>query len=98
VQRREAGRGLRVVGIDVRDGARQAADLLAATGGDPGRSLADPTGRLAAAWGVRDLPQTFVVDRDGTVRAHRLGAVTDSWLTGTVGPLLAQGVQAGAVR
>jgi cytochrome c biogenesis protein CcmG/thiol:disulfide interchange protein DsbE len=93
LQRREAGRGLRVVGIDVRDGARQAKDLLAAAGGDPGLSLADPAGRLAATWGVRDLPQTFVVDRTGTVRAHRLGAVTDAWLTGAVGPLLSGGVQ-----
>jgi cytochrome c biogenesis protein CcmG, thiol:disulfide interchange protein DsbE len=88
LQRREAGRGLRVLGIDVRDGTRQALDLLAAAGGDPARSLADPSGRLAAAWGVRDVPQTFVVDRAGTVRAHRLGAVTDAWLTGAVEPLL----------
>jgi cytochrome c biogenesis protein CcmG, thiol:disulfide interchange protein DsbE len=95
LQRREAGRGLRLVGIDVRDGARQAEDLLAARGGDPGLSLADPTGRTAAAWGVRDLPQTFVVDRAGTVRAHRLGVATDAWLTGTVGPLLSRGAQGG---
>jgi cytochrome c biogenesis protein CcmG, thiol:disulfide interchange protein DsbE len=96
LQRREAGRGLRLVGIDVRDGARQAEDLLAAGGGDPGLSLADPAGSTAAAWGVRDLPQTFVVDRAGTVRAHRFGAVTDAWLSGTVGPLLSRGVDGGA--
>lgn len=89
LQRREAGRGLRVVGIDVRDGAVQARQLLAATGGDPASSVADPSGALAAAWDVRDLPQTFVVDRSGTVRAHHLGPVTAAWLDGAVSPLLA---------
>jgi cytochrome c biogenesis protein CcmG/thiol:disulfide interchange protein DsbE len=88
-QRRLAARGLRVVGLDVRDGAVQARQLLGATGGDPAASVADPTGALAAAWDVRDLPQTFVVDRAGTVRAHSLGAVTGPWVDAAVGPLLA---------
>ena len=94
-QRRLAPRGLRLVGIDVRDGAVQARALLAAAGGDPAASVADPSGVLAAAWDVRDLPQTVVLDRSGTVRARHLGPVTAAWLDGTVGPLLAELAVAG---
>jgi cytochrome c biogenesis protein CcmG, thiol:disulfide interchange protein DsbE len=86
--RRLADRGLRWVGIDSRDGERQARELLAATGGDPASSVVDPDGRLAAAWRVPGLPATFVVDRAGTVRAARLGVVTEEWIEAEVVPLL----------
>jgi cytochrome c biogenesis protein CcmG, thiol:disulfide interchange protein DsbE len=89
-QRRLGPRGLRVLGIDVRDGAVQARALLAAAGVDPAASVADPSGALAAAWDVRDLPQTVVVDRAGTVRARHLGPVPAGWLDRVVTPLLAE--------
>jgi cytochrome c biogenesis protein CcmG, thiol:disulfide interchange protein DsbE len=88
-EHRFAARGVRLVGIDVRDGAVQARALLAAVGGDPAASVADPSGDLAAAWDVRDLPQTVVLDRSGAVRARHLGPVTPAWLDGAIAPLLA---------
>lgn len=87
-ERRLHDRGLRLVGIDVRDGARQARDLLAEVGGDPAGSITDPYGRLAAAWQVRGVPETFVVDAAGRVRASHLGGVTADWIREVVVPLL----------
>lgn len=81
-------RGLRVVGIDTRDGARQARELLASVGGDPGASVVDPGGRLAVSWGTTGVPETFLIDADGVVRARQIGAVTPAWVDNFVVPLL----------
>lgn len=90
-ERRYGGRGLRLVGIDTRDGERQARELLESGGGDPAESVVDPDGRIAAAWSAAGVPETFVVDGGGTVRAHRLGPVTARWIDAAVGPLLGAG-------
>jgi cytochrome c biogenesis protein CcmG/thiol:disulfide interchange protein DsbE len=87
-QRRLGPHGLRWVGIDVRDGERQARELLASVGGDPAESVTDPQGRLADRWQVRGVPETFVVDPRGVVRARHVGAVTRDWIDAHVLPLL----------
>jgi cytochrome c biogenesis protein CcmG/thiol:disulfide interchange protein DsbE len=83
--------GLRLVGIDTRDGERQARELLAQLGGDPATSVVDPDGALAASWDVAGVPETFVVDAGGTVRARHLGPVGEQWLDDAVAPLLPAG-------
>jgi cytochrome c biogenesis protein CcmG/thiol:disulfide interchange protein DsbE len=83
--------GLRLLGIDTRDGERQARELLAQVGGDLGSSVVDPDGALAAAWDVAGVPETFVVDGRGTVRARHLGPVGRPWLDDAVLPLLRDG-------
>jgi cytochrome c biogenesis protein CcmG/thiol:disulfide interchange protein DsbE len=87
-QRRLGERGVRLVGIDTRDGRRQARDLLAAAGGDPAGSVVDPQGLLAARWRVAGVPETIVVDARGIVRARHLGVVTARWIDEVVAPLL----------
>jgi len=87
-ERRLGPRGLRWVGIDLRDGDRQASELLTSVGGDPAASVPDPQGRLADRWQVRGVPETFVVDAHGTVRARHVGAVTRGWIDAHVLPLL----------
>jgi alkyl hydroperoxide reductase subunit AhpC len=37
----------------------------------------DPDGRLARAWGVRSLPTSFVVDREGEIRTVEVGYTTE---------------------
>jgi len=83
--------GVRLVGIDTRDGERQARELLTRVGGDPGSSVVDPDGALAASWHVAGVPETFVVDARGAVRAHHLGPVTGAWLDDVLTPLLRHG-------
>ena len=87
-QRRLVARGLRLVGVDIRDGERQARELLASVGGDPATSVTDPEARLAQRWQVRGVPETFVVDARGRLRARHLGAVTRAWIDQQVLPLL----------
>jgi cytochrome c biogenesis protein CcmG/thiol:disulfide interchange protein DsbE len=91
VAAQRAHTGLRLVGIDTRDGERQARQLLADVGGEPGSSVVDPDGALAASWDVAGVPETFVVDAGGTVRARHLGAVSPPWLQDAVAPLLPAG-------
>lgn len=73
-------RGLQVVGIDVNDDSTAARGFLADLGGVPFPSVVDVDGRLSVEWGTTGVPETFVVDRDGTVVAKRFGAVTEAWL------------------
>jgi cytochrome c biogenesis protein CcmG/thiol:disulfide interchange protein DsbE len=86
--RRWGPQGLRVVGIDVNDDPVAARAFLDDVGGVPFPSVADPDGRLAVEWGTTGVPETFVVDRDGTVVAKRFGAVTVAWLAEEVAPRL----------
>lgn len=87
--RRFGGRGLRVVGVDTMDRVPEARAFLASLGDVPFPHLVDPEGRVALDWGAVGVPETFVVDRGGTVVARAFGPVTDAWLDEHVVPLLA---------
>jgi cytochrome c biogenesis protein CcmG/thiol:disulfide interchange protein DsbE len=81
--------GFRVVGIDMRDNAESAHRLLADVGATTLTSVADPPGTLAVAWGVRGVPESFLVDRTGRVRWWVQGALDTTWLGQRVPALLA---------
>jgi cytochrome c biogenesis protein CcmG/thiol:disulfide interchange protein DsbE len=49
----------------------------------------DPDGTRAVEWGVRGVPETFVVGRDGRLVDRRQGVVTRQWLEQRIAPLLA---------
>jgi len=40
----------------------------------------DPEGSIAAAWGVRATPTSFIVDRDGQIRFREVGYTTEAGL------------------
>jgi cytochrome c biogenesis protein CcmG/thiol:disulfide interchange protein DsbE len=82
--------GLQVVGLDFRDDDSAARDLIQAVGAEQVQSVADRDGRVGIAWGVLGVPESFLVDRDGTVRARRIGPVDESWLRLEADPLLAR--------
>lgn len=79
--RQWAGQSVQVATIDTRDGATLAAQFLRQTGGTGLTAVRDPNGVLAVAWGATGVPETFVVDADGIVRAHWNGAVDATWLS-----------------
>ncbi|NES16913.1 MULTISPECIES: TlpA disulfide reductase family protein [Micromonospora] len=81
--------GLRVVGLNLRDGPDAVRALLAQAHADDLTVLPDPDGTRAVEWGVRGVPETFVVDRDGRIVAHQPGVVTGQWLREHLSPLLA---------
>lgn len=88
-KRRWADSGVELVTINTRDGPAAARSLLREVGASDLLSVRDPQGALAVGWGAAGVPETYVVDRDGVVRARRVGPVTDQWLTEHVRPLVA---------
>ena len=48
----------------------------------------DHGGKVAVEYGVYGVPETFFVDRAGTIRAKHVGAVTDEVIRGTLERLL----------
>lgn len=89
-KRRWSAQGLRLVGLNIRDGTEAVRALLRETGAEALTVLPDPDGSRAVDWGVRGVPETFVVDRDGRIIQRQQGAVTRQWLEQRVAPLLAR--------
>ncbi len=83
--------GVQFVGVDTQDTV-EAANAFMAEMGDDGTypSVLDPDGRKAVEWGLFGVPETFVIDPSGRIRAKAVGAVTEEWLVGTVGTLLTE--------
>jgi len=49
---------------------------------------ADAPGRMALDWGLYGVPETYVIDGDGTVILRFAGPVTDSVLERTIRPAI----------
>lgn len=62
--------------------------------GSWGPSLIDEGGRVAIAYGVYGPPETFFIDRDGTIVDKVIGAVTRDQLVDAASRLLAQPAEA----
>ncbi len=75
-----APQGVVFLGVVTRDDAASATALLQQTGADALTSVKDPDGSLAVSWGATGVPETFIVDRSGLVRARNIGAVSADWL------------------
>ncbi|MBI1759084.1 MAG: redoxin domain-containing protein [Actinobacteria bacterium] len=88
VARELSSRGLLVVGVNTQDAPAAAAAFLAAMGGAAYPSLDDSAGRIAVQWGTSGVPETFLVDQRGTVRAKVTGEVTAQWISQQLLPLL----------
>jgi cytochrome c biogenesis protein CcmG, thiol:disulfide interchange protein DsbE len=84
---RMAGRGGTVLGVDVLDVTGDAEEFIeeyALTY----PMLKDKDGDALEGFGVVAYPETFVIDRDGRIRAVRRGPVDDAFMRTEVAPLL----------
>ena len=81
-------RGLQIVGIDVRDSPATARAFQQRYGSAPWPSVDDRDGRTAVDWGTFALPETYLVDRDGTIVAKAVGELDAVWIRDNVTPLL----------
>ncbi|HJX08091.1 MAG TPA: TlpA disulfide reductase family protein [Actinomycetota bacterium] len=89
VANRYAKRGVRFLGIDHQD-QDAAAKAWVESYHVPYPSIADPTGKFAAALDYVGLPDTYVVDPTGTIRyAIGPGATSASQLSGVLDQVLA---------
>ncbi|WP_370327123.1 TlpA family protein disulfide reductase [Euzebya sp.] len=80
--------GVQFVGINTQDSLADARAFMDELGALPYPSVLDPEGRWAVEWGTFGVPETFVVDVDGRIRAKRIGELTEGWIVEAVGPLL----------
>ncbi len=89
--------GLTIVGIDYQDGTSSAVDFLdeLGRGGDNYLYVSDVGSRAALEFGLFGVPETFVVDRAGTIVAKITGGTTYPLLAGTLDAVIA-GEQPGA--
>ncbi len=77
-----------IYGINYKDKAPDAARWLGELG-NPYRAIGwDFENRVAVDWGVYGAPETFVVDRHGTIRYRHVGAITPDILERTLMPLV----------
>lgn len=87
-QRAYAGDGLQIVGIDMSDSRADATKFLTEMGGADYPSVFDPQAQIAIGWGAFGVPETYLVDRTGVIRAKAVGAVTAGWVARYVLPVL----------
>jgi DsbE subfamily thiol:disulfide oxidoreductase len=80
--------GVRFLGINYQDD-RDAARAWVQEFGVPYPSLFDPSGRSAAELGFPALPDTYVVDRDGTIRSVVYGEADERQLARLIDDVIA---------
>ena len=64
------------MGINHKDKAANARRFLGTHGNPFARVGVDPNGRVSVDWGVYGLPETFIVDKTGTIRFKQVGPLT----------------------
>ena len=79
---------VRVYGISYKDKAEDSRGWLAELGNPYAAIGWDFDGRVAIDWGVYGVPETFVVDRAGTIRFKHVGPITPEILDRQILPLV----------
>ena len=77
-----------VHGLNYKDAPTAAARWLDQMGDPYRRTGADLDGRVAIDWGVYGVPETFVVDANGTIAYKRIGPITPDVWYNTMLPLI----------
>ena len=67
---------LKIVGVNYKDDPGNALRFLGALGNPYSRVGVDPKGRVAIDWGFYGIPESLLVDADGTVRHKVIGPLT----------------------
>ena len=85
-----AGKGIPLYGINYKDKTEDALRFLGELG-DPYTGIGnDNTGRNGINWGVIAMPETFVINGNGTVILRHAGPITDRVMTDVIEPALAK--------
>ncbi len=80
--------GLTLAGINYKDDPLEAARFLT-TLGDPYDAIGvDPEGRGAIEWGLTGVPESFLIDPEGRVRAKHVGPLSEEALSGSFGNMM----------
>ena len=82
--------GIAVYGINHKDRPENAARWLDDFGDPYARTGADLDGRVSIDWGVYGVPETFVVDGQGTIVEKHVGPLTPADIEETILPAIAR--------
>lgn len=80
--------GLTILGVNYKDAAGNALSFIDELGDPYTAGGADTTGRMALNWGVYGVPETYLVDGDGTILLRIAGPVTEREIEGRIRPAL----------
>ena len=79
-----------VVGLNYKDQPADAKNWLARFGDPYVLSAVDADGRVGIDYGVYGVPETYVIDKAGTIRLKHTGPVTPESLKSQILPLIAE--------
>ena len=84
-----AQEGIEIFGVNYKDDPAKAMKFLDDLGDPFQRVSADPTGRTGLDWGLYGVPETFIIDGEGTVVKRFAGPITQSVLASVIKPAIA---------
>jgi len=79
---------LPLIGLDYKDTLPEARAWLAEHGNPYQLSAVDADGRVGIDYGVYGVPETYLIDKAGTIRYKQIGPLTAEVLEGTILPLV----------
>lgn len=79
---------LPIVGLNYKDKPEEAKAWLAQLGDPYSVSVADRDGRVGIDFGVYGVPESFVIDKNGTIRYKQIGPVTAEVLERKILPMI----------
>ncbi len=85
-----AEEGIEIYGVNYKDTPANAQGFLDELGDPYDRLAADPTGRTGLDWGLYGVPETFIIDGNGTVVKRFAGPITKDILETTIRPAIEQ--------
>ena len=77
-----------IIGLNYKDKPDEAKAWLAQLGNPYALSVMDRDGNVGIDFGVYGVPETFVIDKTGTIRFKQIGPVTVEVLEKTILPLV----------
>jgi cytochrome c biogenesis protein CcmG, thiol:disulfide interchange protein DsbE len=81
---------LPIYGLNYKDGRTEGLQWLARFGNPYDASLFDQDGRVGIDWGVYGVPETFIMDKQGTVKFKHIGPLSPEVIRDRIEPLLRQ--------
>ena len=81
---------IRIIGLNVQDEFKTAADWLKAEGNPMPSPLNDPNGSVAIDFGIYGTPETFIIDKEGIIRFRHVGPLDEKIWQAQFKPLIEQ--------
>jgi cytochrome c biogenesis protein CcmG/thiol:disulfide interchange protein DsbE len=77
-----------LVGINYKDKTLNALRFLGGLGNPYAAVSVDPNGSASIDWGVYGIPETFIVDKTGTIIYKHVGPINDNILNKKIIPII----------